>query len=148
MTSKIETLQKRCIRNVSLSHFRAHTEPIFKKLSILKYSDKIIFCKPVFMNLYRNKKLPESFLNKFTDITSTDNLQTRHNDYNYINLPAIRRNLENFPYKCLVRTWNCLNIDVKSTANKTDFEKLLKENLLSNYNTDPQCDDGCFCCYI
>ena len=35
------------------------------------------------MNQYRTNKLPESFLNIFTDITSTDNLQTRHNDYNY-----------------------------------------------------------------
>ena len=40
------------------------------------------------MNQYRNKKLPESFNNKFTDITCTDQLQTRHNDYNYQNIPA------------------------------------------------------------
>ena len=33
-TNKIETLQKRCIRNVALTHFKAHTEPLFKKLSI------------------------------------------------------------------------------------------------------------------
>ena len=33
--SKIENLQKRCIRNVALKSFRAHTEPIFKQLNIL-----------------------------------------------------------------------------------------------------------------
>ena len=82
----------------------------------------------------------------FTELTSTDNLQTRHNDYNYQNIPAVRRNLESFPYKCLIKTWNSLTIDVKSTADRTDFENILKETLLSNYNPELQCDAGCYSC--
>ena len=146
ITNRTETLQKRCIRNVALTHFKAHTEPLFKRLSILKYNDKIHFCRSVFMNQYRNKTLPESFLNIFTDITSTDNLQTRHNDYNYQNVPAVRRNLETFPYKCLIKTWKSLTIDVKSTADKTDFENILKEIILSTYNPELQCETGCYSC--
>ena len=77
------------------------------------------------MNQYRNKDLPESFVNIFTDIPCTDKLQTRHNDYNYQNKAAVRGNLENFPYKCLIKTWNSLNIDVKSTADKIEFKNIL-----------------------
>ena len=146
ITKKIETLQKRCIRNVALANFKSHTEPLFKRLSILKYDDKIVFGRSVFMNQYRNKTLPESFLDIFTDITSTDNLQTRHNDYNYQNIPAVRRNLENFPFKCMIKTWNSLNIDVKSTADKNEFELILKEILFSKYNHDLQCEAGCYSC--
>ena len=99
------------------------------------------------MNLYRNKQLPESFIDKFTNITCTDQLQTRHNDYNYVNIPAVKRSLEHFPYKCMIRTWNSLSIDVKSTADKLEFEDILKQELLFKYDTDLQCDKfACFSC--
>ena len=73
-------------------------------------------------------------------------MQTRHNDYNYQNVPAVRRFLETFPYKCLIKTWNSPNIDVKSTADKTDFENILKEIILSTYNPELQCETGCYSC--
>ena len=99
------------------------------------------------MNQYRNKKLPESFQNMFTDIISTDQLQTRHNDYNYQNKPAVKRSLESFPFKCLIRTWYSLNIDVKSTAEKIEFEEILKCELLSKYDSEHQCENiTCYSC--
>ena len=97
------------------------------------------------MNSYRNKKLPESFNNKFTDITCTDQLQTRHNDYNYQNIPALKKVLESFPFKCKLRTWNSLSIDVKSTADELDFQNTLNSELLSKYSRDFNCED--FVCY-
>ena len=81
------------------------------------------------MHKYRNNKLPESFANKFTDIKCTDEIQTRHNDCNYVNTLAIKRNLESFPLKCIINTWNSLDIDLKATADEKEFEKLLKINL-------------------
>ena len=99
------------------------------------------------MNQYRNKKLPESFNNKFTDITCTDQLQTRHNDYNYQNIPATKKILESFPLKCMIRTWNSLSIDVKATADFRDFQNTLKQELLSRYSSDFRCEDiTCFSC--
>ena len=92
------------------------------------------------MNLYRNKQLPETFIDKFTNITCTDQLQTRHNDYNYLNIPAVKRSLEHFPFKCMIRTLNSLSIDVKSTADKLEFENILKKEILFKYVTDIQCD--------
>ena len=65
---KIETLQKKCIRKVSLKKFNAHSEPIFKELEILKISDKIAYCQAIFMHHIN------------------DALQTQHNDYNFHNL--------------------------------------------------------------
>ena len=144
---KIETLQKKCIRNVCLAKYTSHTQPLFKCMSILNFKDKITFLRSTFMNQYRNKQLPESFLNMFTDIICTDQLQTRHNDYNFQNLPAVKRTLESFPIKCLIKTWNSLSIDVKSTADKIEFEDNLKQELLSRYDTDFQCDNiACYSC--
>ena len=61
LINQIENLQKKCIRNVALKNFRAHTEPIFKNLGILKFTDKLSYCRSVFMHQYRHNKLPPSF---------------------------------------------------------------------------------------
>ena len=101
------------------------------------------------MNQYRNGKLPESFKNKFIDIVSTDQLQTRHNDYNYQNIPAAKRILEHFPLKCMINTWNSLSVVVKSTADKIEFANILKQELLSKYSSDFKCEDiSCYSCNI
>ena len=141
------TLPKKCMRNVFLSKYKSHSQPIFKKLSILNLKDKITLIRSEFMNQYRNNKLPESFKNKFTDIVSTDQLQTRHNDYNYLNIPAVKKSLESFPLKCMVNTWNSLSVVVKSTADKNEFNNILKEELLSKYSSDFRCEDlMCYSC--
>jgi hypothetical protein len=129
--SKVENLQKRCIRNVGLKNFKAHTEPIFKNLQILKLSDKFAYCRSLFMHQYKNNKLPISFSDKFTDITSTDELQTRHNDYNFVKKPACKPYLEKFPFKQILSNWNSLSIDLKSTADGNTCQEILKEMYLS-----------------
>ena len=146
LLSKIENLQKKCIRNVGLRHYRAHTEPIFKKLEILKFTDKLAYCKSLFMHQYKNNKLPISFSGIFQDITNTDELQTRHNDYNFVNKPALKYYLERFPYKQILSNWNSLSIDLKATADEVAFREMLREMYLSSYSCDTQCLGPCYSC--
>ena len=146
LIKKVENLQKRCIRNVALKSFKAHSEPLFKSLGILKFSDKLSYCRAVFMHKYRHEKLPASFVGTFTDTIMTDELQSRHNDYNYLIEPAIKKNLENFPLKQIIFNWNALSIDLKSTADFAEFEMLLKEKYLSQYSLETDCPDNCFSC--
>ena len=98
------------------------------------------------MHKYRHGKLPASFVGTFTDTIMTDELQSRHNDYNYLNEPAIKKTLENFPLKQIIFNWNALNIDLKSTADFAEFELLLKEKYLSQYSLEPDCPNNCFSC--
>ena len=128
---RIETLQKRCIRNVSLESYKAHSEPLFKSLNILKFSDKLAHSRAVFMHKYRHNKLPTSFHGIFTETMTTDMLQSRHNDYNYQNVPAIRKSLENFPLKQIIFNWNFLSLDLKATADPIEFDFLLKSKYIS-----------------
>ena len=74
--SKIENLQKKCIRNVALKSFMAHTEPMFKQFGILKFTDKLSYCRAIFMHKYRHEKLPVSFSGIFTDTLMSDELQS------------------------------------------------------------------------
>ena len=128
---KVDTLQKKCVRNVSLKKFTAHSEPIFKELGILKNADKITYCQAIFMHQYKNKKLPE---------------QTRNNDYNFQNKPAIKKYLEKFPTKVMVSSWNYLHIDCKATSEPEEFKSLLKQKILSSYSSEPECEINCFSC--
>ena len=108
-------LLKKCIRNIGLKICRAHTEQSFKELEILKSTDKLSFCKSIFMHHYKNNKLPISYSGIFSDMTKSDNFQTRHDNYNFVNNPSAKSYLEKFPYKQIVSTWNNLNIDLKAT---------------------------------
>ena len=146
LLKRIDTLQKKCIRNVTLQKYNAHSEPLFKSLGILKNSDKIVYNQAIFMRQYRNKKLPVSFENMFLDITEKDELQTRNNDYNFQNTPAIKRYLEKFPKKVLVSNWNYLNIECKATSEPEEFKLLLKQKILSSYSSETDCDIDCFIC--
>ena len=143
---KIENLQKRCIRNIALKGFKAHTEPLFKQLGILNFSDKLSYCRSIFMHKYRHSKLPVSFSGIFSETTMTDEIQSRHNDYNYLNEPAIKRNLDKFPLKQIIFNWNALSVDLKSTAEFTEFEYLLKQQFLAKYSLETDCLYNCFSC--
>ena len=98
------------------------------------------------MHQYRHEKLPSSFSGLFSDLVNTDELQTRQNDYNYLNKPANKKYLEKFPLKQILTNWNSLNIDLKSTGEEEEFKSLLKENLLSKYSTEPDCPINCYSC--
>ena len=146
LLKKIETLQKRSIRNISLKKFNAHTEPLFKNHGILKFKDKLSHSRAIFMHQYRHNKLPDSFSGIFTDTSMTDNMQSRHNDYNYQNLPASKKYLENFPLKQIIFNWNRLSLELKATADPTEFDNLLRQNILSKYNFETDCPHDCFSC--
>lgn len=145
---KAETLQKKCIRSVALKKSMSHSEPIFKDLKILKFADKLSFCRSIFVHQYRHNKLPESFSNIFQDIICTDQLQTRHNDYNYKNLHTVKNFLQKFPYPKMLATWNSLGIELKSTANADDFYQMLKNKFLTGYSNDIQCSGPCYSCEV
>ena len=91
--------------------FKAHTEPLFKQLGILTFPDKLSYCRSIFMHKYRHSKLPASFSGIFTETSMTDEMQSRHNDYNYLNQPAIKRYLDNFTLKKIIFNWNALSIN-------------------------------------
>ena len=71
----------------------------------------------------------------------TDMMQSRHNDYNYQNVPAVRKNLENFPLKQIIFNWNFLSLDLKATADLS-----LKRKYISQYSYEIDCPHDCFNC--
>ena len=64
-SESILKLQKKAVRIISLAKYNAHTEQIFKKLSILKIHDLFSICQLKFYHNYLNKLLPHHFINMF-----------------------------------------------------------------------------------
>ena len=54
--------------------------------------------------------------------------------------------LENFPLKQMIFNWNSLSLELKATADPTDFETMLKNYYLSTYKSEPDCSYDCFIC--
>ena len=101
------------------------------------------------MHKYRNKKLPLSFLDIFSDASNTNLTHyNRHTDYNYDTLPATRKSLENFPLKQIIFNWNSLGIELKATADPHEFQKELKKYYLSKYKYDLDCSHDCYICNL
>ena len=60
VTDKITTLQKNAMRIMTFSEFRAHSEPLFKDLEILKFADNITLNNCIFVHDYLRGHLPQS----------------------------------------------------------------------------------------
>ena len=73
LTNNVFKLQKRAIRIISKSDYLAHTDPLFKKLSILKSHDQYLLNLSSMMWDYDHNKLPKS-LNKWFKKTNHQHL--------------------------------------------------------------------------
>ena len=106
---KLNKIQKRAIRVITNSRFNAHTEPLFKRLNILRSEDinKLQIYK--FLHKLENNGVPEYFQNieilKSKDIHNY-NTRSKNQYYNTFH----RRTL----------TENCLKLKMINTLNKTE----------------------------
>ena len=82
---RIEKLQKRIIRIISLSKYNAHTEPLFKSLNILKFHDMLKLNTLKFYYKYNQGILPQYFYSfNFETITSIHSYNTRQSSQLHI----------------------------------------------------------------
>ncbi len=64
--SRLNKIKKRVIRIINLSQYNDHTEPILKKLKLLKTKDILKLNELKFYHKIENKKLPAYFLDQPT----------------------------------------------------------------------------------
>ena len=119
--SNIVTIQKRAVRNIVCAKYRAHTDPIFKQLNILKAEDLINLDQCLFVHKYRSNRLPLPFKSFFTSQSSSSSFIT-HADYNFKHNNINHEYLCHFPLYKIVKTWNCTNINVKCQGEEKQFK--------------------------
>ncbi len=140
------TKQKTAIRIISNSHYNAHTEPIFKALSILPFTDLVTHSNLKFFHKFFYGLVPTAFNNTWRTTLEQRHLDgqiqqlydLRNNDDFYVP-PSRLSSLSRFPLYNLPLTWNNLQDHVRAIPSKILFSRTTKNNLLSLLNPRPVC---------
>ena len=64
-SGRLERILKKCIRVVSNSKYNAHTEPLYKKLELLKLKDILVLIELKFYYKYKHQHLPNYFITHY-----------------------------------------------------------------------------------
>jgi len=140
----IYKLQKAAIRLISGSKYNAHTQPLFKKHSILPLPDLIEFFRLQFMQRFTFGFLPRSFV----EIWTTNAARSQQNLHNYPlrnsdNLfipPARLTSNEKHPLHIFPKIWSNFNEhSIKHIRNKSEFNLKLKKYFLEKLPITPDC---------
>ena len=117
-------LQKKAIRIISKSRYNAHTDPIFKRLRILKFDDLVKFSIYDFMHSFSNDMLPTSFHDIWA-VKTTLNLR----NFLDFNVPFTRLEFsKRLPYHRFPDMWNNMGgcEEYKFEADKKRFHRGIK----------------------
>ena len=108
LLQSLTILQKKAIRIMNFSHFRAPSSPIFKQLFLLKFSDIVQFCTAIFMHQYHYGNFPAIFTEFFTEHKHKYN--TRLSSKCALTLPRVRTNYGSFNIRfCGSKVWNSVD---------------------------------------
>ena len=127
---KISKLQKRAIRIINKTSFRAHTESLLKKSGILKTKDMYSQKLKLFGFDYRNNILPKSFINYFP--SQAANIRTRQINFLNYSVPRTTYSSQSFLHQT-IKLWNEIPNDLKTQSSRKVFKKSLTENFLNGY---------------
>ena len=127
--NQLKILQKKSIRIIANRENKAHSNPLFGNLEILKLHDLYELNVLSFMHDYNKSRLPISFDNTFVPLSYPN----RTNSYK---LERIRcKMLGSFPSAIFPKLWNTLNITVKSINGRKMFKnRIIKSKILTYKN--------------
>ena len=120
-------LQKRCIRIITLSKAREHTDPLFTKLGLLKLFDinRYLICK--FMYRWYHNDLPTLFRDIFTTVSDIHDHNTRQNTHLYCSSFNTCLGKTKFSYRA-PRMWNLLlKAKINPDTSECVFAKTVKQ---------------------
>ena len=120
-------LQKRCVRIITKSKYKAPTDPLFVKLGLLKFHgiNKYVISK--FMYKWYHEKLPSLFQKMFTPVSDIHNHVTRQ--YSHLYCPKLNTSLgkRNFSYQA-PHLWNeILEAKINPETSEAVFCKSMKQ---------------------
>ena len=141
-------LQKKAVRVISCSKFNAHTDPIFKKLSLLKVSDIYNVSILKFYYNYCHGQLPfylQSFVfNRRSDVHSYETRNKLALNTNKVNTKSAEQSIRNVTPKLINDTPSIIT-DKIFTHSLQGFTSYAKQYYINLYNNECRIDD-CFIC--
>ena len=125
-------MQKRLVRVITCSHYRAHTEPLMLANRLLSLQDINLYIIGIFMYNYVTQKLPQIFENYFQQNKDVHELNTRQADD--FHLPFSRLKVRRFSIKIHgSEVWNSFPTYIKKSTSVMDFKKKLRKYLIDRH---------------
>jgi len=133
---KLEKLQKRLIRTINCAKYNAHSEPLFKSMSLLKIVDIRVLHELAFCYKLLNNKLPNYFENNvFTRNFDTHTYSTR--GANKFQMPRIKHSfMKNVLRYRIPFTYNNVKKEIVTKMSShcfSGFKKYVKQDMISQY---------------
>lgn len=122
---QVYLLQKRVVRLITKSDYRAPSRPLLMKMKILDIFSIYSLQASSFMYLYHNNKLPLSFCDVFQTGRQIHSYSTRNSEsYRY---HFCRTNFKKFSILYQgPRIWNSLPLHIKTASSFQSFKQLMK----------------------
>ena len=116
ISEKISRLQKNAARIMTFSEFKAHSEPLFKQLEILKFTDNITLYNCILVHDYLHGNLPDAFVETFKRVSETHNHSTRQACTGMLSIP--KYNSTEYGLKCIykkcINSWNDITTEINT----------------------------------
>ena len=136
--SRVFKLQKRAVRIICGAKYNAHTDPLFKTLSLLKIQDIFILQCAKFYFKFTKKQLPEYFRYFFRRNSDIHEHNTRNRNslhlFNYNN--STTRNCIRFHIPNLIKNLPMTVTAKVNTHSLPGFSNYLKRYLISKYEIE------------
>ena len=91
--SRILTLQKKAMRIITFQSRNCHWSPLFSKLKLLRFNDKVHLENVLLISKFINSLLPSVFRNWFTYCSNIHNYETTSSATCKLFKPSFRTNL-------------------------------------------------------
>lgn len=128
-------LQKKLIRIMTFSDYKAHTNPMFLKLKLLKLPELVHFYTGLFMYDPHMGNPPICFSSFFTQVKQKHNYNTRLASKCSFSLPKVRTNFGKFNIRYSgAKCWNSIDETLKKQVNGNKFKERLSDELLRSYS--------------
>lgn len=147
--SRLSKLQKRAIRIITHSKYNSHTEPLFKRMNLLKLSDIFKLKVLQFYFKFNKKVLPLYFQNMFTKISDHHSHATRANTSNSLHQQRVLTHngqncIRHFVPAVLKETPPCITEKINSHSYQ-GFSLYTKKYTLNTYDEDCT-KENCYVC--
>ena len=129
-TKEIEQIQEKAIRIMSFKPKNEPTNPLFRKLKIIKFKDILAYNNCIFVHDQLNENLPKSFNKFFTTAPAQHNYNTRasHNNTTIKSIThSVIYGLNSVKHRA-ASDWNAIIKDINTIGiDRQDLMKSLKE---------------------
>ena len=154
--SKIEVLQRKCIRIMTFAPYNSHSNDLFMELSLMKVRDLISLSQLKIVFDFKNSSLPSDLMSLFQ---LSSNVHTTHRELNstvnnLLYIPKAKTStygLQSIRYQC-PKLWNEIfkkgftqvdndvknNIKLSDIKTKKGFKNILKKYFLHSYTIEPE----------